>query len=100
MNHTRDYVMARLAVALTSADGVREIVAETIGTFVEPEGDGDGAQRLEMIDTALLICHAAADSLSAARRSLSEFSDQELAASEDSISFEEDDGEEDDGEEG
>ena len=74
--------MARLAVAQTQLSGSSELVAEALVNFIDPDEDGDGAERLEAIDSAMMGCHAAASALSVARSALSEMSDEEMAVAE------------------
>lgn len=78
MTNTRDFVLARLAVAQAQVDGIRELITDTVVICIDPDEDGDGAQRLESIDAAMMGCHSAATALSLARQSMSEMSDEEL----------------------
>jgi hypothetical protein len=78
----RDYVMARLAAARTSAQASVDAIDEALALFVNPDEDEDGGERTDLIDTAVEAIGAATISIQEAEVSWGEASDEAAALGE------------------
>lgn len=62
VDDARDYVMARLAAARSSAQSVVQSIDDILVLFVNPDDDKTGKQRTELLDVALedagVLCRA------------------------------------------
>ncbi len=66
----RDYVLARLAAARSSAMQAVNAIDDAISCFMEPEEDEDGAERKELVEAALEHAGAATRALECAEEIL------------------------------
>lgn len=80
----RDYVMARLGVALASNIAQNEMLSTALAIFTEPDDDTKGDERRDQIEAALHMCHEMAAALMLANERFDAMSKDELSESEES----------------
>lgn len=74
---SRDFVMARLAAARHSALATIEAIDEAMGLFVNPEDDGDGSERTELVQTALEAAGCTSRALESAEERIEDIDPEE-----------------------
>lgn len=78
----RDYLMARVAAALVSADAAKMTCTEILATFVNPDDDKKGKTRKQLIDDALEAAGAAQRALEDAEAAFDEADSEAFALGE------------------
>lgn len=81
----RDYVLARVGIAIMRVTEASELLHMAMGVFADPEEDEGAPDRVENLDNALLSCHEAATAIGLAKDMMEHFSDADSAFSEDSL---------------
>jgi len=92
----RDFVMARLAAARTSASAAITQIDEILGHFVDPDEDKDGAERGDLFEGALEMLGEATRGVEAAQHVWDEEEVEDDGEPEIDLSSDDDEDEDDD----
>ena len=87
----RDFAMARLGVAMTSADDLHDAISIIISQFSAPEKDTTKEDHLDAIEGLMGDCHDLLTSLQLAHEATKSMEPQEIHLSESDLSGDDED---------
>lgn len=91
---SRDYCLARLAVALTNLQALRDDVLAVVELFIDPEEDNSGEDRMSILEGCELGLHSVMLAITECKSQLADLEADELAQGEDEVDSDEPDGDE------
>jgi hypothetical protein len=92
MSNSRDFALARLAVAQATLVDMRDDTHLVVEHFIDPEEDKEGAQRAELLEGLEVGCHSLMQAISAAKEAMEGMDAEELAHPEEDLDEVPDDG--------
>lgn len=78
----RDFVLARMAVAVSRLTDARDMITTAVQQFAEDDLDDQEDQRGDLIDDAIMCCHEAVTALFLAKGRMAQMPKDELSVGE------------------
>lgn len=79
----RDFVLARMAIVLTTVDDMRDDAKEIVGLFIDPDNDAAGVTRSDLLEGLEVGAQGILNQVQAARDALEGMNVDELREPED-----------------